>query len=129
MVLGLSLPLAIGIFALWLGVGNVWHSFASAKWPRTAGKVLKAETLRELSTDRTTRITSTRYVANIVLGYQVNGQEYSTPNIYFGLTVGSDDSSTARSCGSCVIQSGHAGIRFGFSAAEHYGDGAGSLTR
>jgi hypothetical protein len=95
MLFALMFPAAIGGFALWLGAGNVWHSYASRNWPRTAGKVVQSDTSEESSTDRKTKITSISYVANLAFEYEVDGKKYSTPNLYFGQTVGSTDSSEA----------------------------------
>jgi hypothetical protein len=91
----LSLFLVLGCILIVAGSKNLWYSFKSPDWPRAPARVVQSETASSVTKDSNLRTSSKTYSATIVFDYEVNKQRYTTENIYFGQTLGSDDASEA----------------------------------
>ncbi len=91
----LSFFFVLGGIAFVAGAKNLWYSYASPHWPKAPARVVQSETGMTVSRDISSRTQSKTYSAAIVFGYEVNGQRYTTENIYFGQTLGSDDATEA----------------------------------
>ena len=82
-----------GLFFVLKGARRIQQSMASTRWPTVTGKVVSAETTRDVTGSR--RGTSVTYNTETVIGYTVNGRDYTTDQLYFGQTLGSSDRSEA----------------------------------
>jgi hypothetical protein len=90
-----SILIVIGLPLFWVGCRNLWRAFTSPNWPKAPGVVLQSEVLENVSIDSRNRSRSRNYSAGIVVGYSVNGRDYTSDAVYAGRTAGSSDSSEA----------------------------------
>jgi hypothetical protein len=95
-MLAVGLVALPGLFFVLKGARRIQQSIASTKWPAVMGKVVSAETSRDVSTSGTRRRdTSVTYNTETVIQYSVNGHDYTTDQLHFGQTLGSGDKSEA----------------------------------
>ena len=91
----IGLVAAFGLYLVGIGLRNVSRAVASARWPTTAGKVVRSETSEQHDVDRKTRDVSVTYSADTVIQYAAGGKAYTTNLIHIGQTLGSGDESDA----------------------------------
>jgi hypothetical protein len=94
-LLGVSPFLALGVWMIGKGIGNIQQSQASLTWPKTEAIVTKSVTGVSTSTDISNRTRSTSFSADLEFQYTVNGSAYKASTRHFGQTEGSTDSSEA----------------------------------
>ena len=84
----LSIFPLLGLLMLGYGARNVWRGVASVNWPRAAGIVIASGGAGNTGTD-----TESNYASMVTVGYKVNGQEYQTSTMQFGVSDVSSDPS------------------------------------
>jgi hypothetical protein len=90
-----SLPVLFGLYLFGAGARNVARGLVSKQWPTTPGVVVRSDTARRVTEDPDHQTTSVSYSAKVEVRYRVQNRNYSTETLYFGQTVGSEDSSEA----------------------------------
>ncbi len=88
----------VAFFGLYLfvkGARNVQRAVASPAWPTVAGRVVSADTTRNVARNRKTQEVSVTYSTKTVVEYRVDGQDHATDVMHFGQTLGSGDASEA----------------------------------
>jgi hypothetical protein len=91
----LGLFVAGGAYLLYLGLRNVWWSWASLSWPAANGTVSESRTEQRTSRDSESGVRSSMHEARLAFTFSAHGRQYLTGRLYFGQAGGSSDSSEA----------------------------------
>ncbi len=94
-VLAIGLVVLFGLYLLLKGARNVWMAVESVKWPTVPGTVVHSETERTVSASTRRSPGSVTFSTKTVIRYAVDGKEYTTSELHFGQTLGSNDKSVA----------------------------------